>query len=74
MTKKDLIRLPESVHGKPRLWTKAALADWANCSFAFLDEEIRAGRLKAIKLSHTRTRFRWSDIEAWVTAKELTSV
>jgi hypothetical protein len=70
VTKKLPIRLPESVYGKERLWTKAALADWATCSLAFLDDEIRAGRLKAFKLSPTRVRFRWADIEAWLASKE----
>jgi hypothetical protein len=59
------------VYGQPRLWTKTALADWACCSTEYLDEEVRAGRLKAIKLSQTRVRFRWRDIEAWVATKEL---
>jgi hypothetical protein len=65
------ILLPESVYGKPRLWTKAALADWACCSFSFIDEEVRAGRLKALQLSHSRVRYRWTDIEAWIATKEL---
>jgi hypothetical protein len=71
VVKKLPIRLPNSVHGKERLWTKAALADWANCSFGFLDEEVRAGRLKALRLSHSRIRYRWADIEAWLATKEL---
>jgi hypothetical protein len=70
VTKKLPIRLPESVYGKERLWTRAALADWATCSTTFLDEEIRAGRLKAIVLSSSRIRFRWCDIQDWVAGKE----
>jgi len=70
VTKKLPIRLPESVYGKERLWTKAALADWATCSFNFIDEEVKAGRLKAIKLSPGRVRFRWADIETWLSSKE----
>jgi hypothetical protein len=70
MMKKPPIRLANSVHGKERLWTKSLLCEWSHCSPAFIDEEIRARRLKVLMLSEGRARFRWEDIQSWLNAKE----
>ena len=43
-----------------------------DCSERYLEQEVAAGRLRAIKLSSRAIRFLQSDIIAWLRSKETT--
>jgi hypothetical protein len=49
--------------------TKTGLATHLECSERYLEEEVRAGRLRCIRLSSRAVRFLPKDIEAWLSAK-----
>jgi hypothetical protein len=61
---------PRIIEGRERLLTEIAVSDWIQCSVAYIRREVKAGRLKAIPLTNNELRFRWSDIDEWIKAKE----
>jgi excisionase family DNA binding protein len=46
--------------------TKAAAAEYVDCSSRYLERQIRAGRLKALKPTGKLVRIRRSDLEAFL--------
>jgi excisionase family DNA binding protein len=48
------------------LRTKQQAADYVQCTPRFLERMVRAGRLRAIKLSAKLVRFRQSDLEKFL--------
>jgi predicted DNA-binding transcriptional regulator AlpA len=61
---------PQIIEGRERLLTDVALSDWLQCTTAFIHREVKAGRLKAILLKEREFRFRWSDVDEWIKARE----
>jgi hypothetical protein len=51
--------------------SKKELGQWLHCSPKFLEGEVNAGRLRALKLSNRMIRFNWSDIQAWLQSKSV---
>jgi hypothetical protein len=55
-------------------WTKKELSDWCNCTKRFLELEVAAGRLRAVKLGTRAVRFLPRDIERWINSQATTPV
>jgi hypothetical protein len=54
--------------------SKTELSTWLDVSERFLELEVRAGRLRALKLGARALRFLPNDVQAWLESKETASV
>jgi len=65
-----LSQLAEKLHiAFPRPMSKTELAAYVDVSERFLENEVKAGRLRAIKLSTRALRFMPKDVESWLNSK-----
>jgi predicted DNA-binding transcriptional regulator AlpA len=53
----------------PELFDKSQLRQLLGCSSKFIESEVSAGRLRALRLSPKMIRFTMSDVTAWLASK-----
>ena len=53
----------------PRPFNKIELSEWLGTTTRFLENEVRAGRLRAIRLGRRSIRFLPGDVSIWLNAR-----